>query len=66
MSSTGGESLSYSDEISNSISNFVGGLVLITLVSMAMWMIEQQAVKFAMILGRCQTGKSPPPPITSQ
>lgn len=52
---SGGEPISYSEQISNSFSNFCFGIFLITLTTMAMWMIEQQAVKFAMILGRCQT-----------
>jgi hypothetical protein len=54
MSSTAGAT-SYGKQLSDSIGKFLFGLVLITLTTIAMWMIEQQAVKFAMILGRCQT-----------
>lgn len=53
--STGGEPTTYSEELSDSLSSFLIGLFLLCLTTMAMWMVEHQAVTFAMILSRAQT-----------
>ncbi len=52
--SDGGVKKSYSEELEDSMSNFCFGIFLICFTTMMMWMIERQAVKFAMILSRCQ------------